>query len=283
MRLRNVLRNFGSGVICLLAMSSVALADDASGADLYRSICSSCHGVEGKGVPGAFPPLDDHLAEILADERGAEYLGSVVLFGLKGPIKVGEITYNGEMPAWKAKTDEELATILNYVAQEFVGKAQSIVHADDIEEWREADLSPEAVHELRLNLRGLEAGEGRNLEDSGEVLSESGFYTNSQADAGASVYKRVCASCHGSELLGDVNTPPLKGEFFLEYWSGKPVGQLYGYAQNNMPPSNPGSLSADEYMNVVAHILRENDHPAGAVALDSDDSERLQLLEIGAY
>ena len=33
------------------------LAAIAAGADLYRIQCSACHGPEGKGIPGVFPPL----------------------------------------------------------------------------------------------------------------------------------------------------------------------------------------------------------------------------------
>src|SRR5690606_31907780 len=102
--------------------------------------------------------------------------------------------------------------------------------------------------------------------------------TASQVSSGSSLYQSNCAACHGSDLNGDVNTPPLTTDFFMGYWTGKTVSELYGYAANNMPPGNAGALSTQQYMDIVAFILSKNGHESGEVPMDEAHIGRLQQL-----
>lgn len=45
--------------IALLAIGTVNAVSVEAGTKVYGSFCSSCHGAEGKGVPGVFPALND--------------------------------------------------------------------------------------------------------------------------------------------------------------------------------------------------------------------------------
>ncbi|BDG15743.1 cytochrome C-552 [Thermus brockianus] len=101
-------------LIALLLLGGLALAQ-ADGAKLYTQ-CASCHQVNGQGIPGAFPPLAGHVAEILAKQGGREYLIKVLLWGLQGQIEVKGIKYNGGMPGFNGLKDEEIAALLNHIA-----------------------------------------------------------------------------------------------------------------------------------------------------------------------
>jgi mono/diheme cytochrome c family protein len=98
----------------LLLISGLALAQ-ADGAKLYAQ-CAACHQANGQGIPGAFPPLAGHVADILSKAGGREYLIRVLLWGLQGQIEVKGMKYNGVMPGYAQWKDEEIAAVLNHIA-----------------------------------------------------------------------------------------------------------------------------------------------------------------------
>ena len=108
-----------------------------------------------------------------------------------------------------------------------------------------------------------EQGESRSIED--------GVYTAGQAARGEESF-RACTYCHGRDLRGgdDPPGPPLKGEIFLNRWSGKTVGDLWLRIAETMPRRNPGSLSPEAYADIVGYMLQANGMPAGAVDLQPD-------------
>jgi uncharacterized protein len=92
------------------------------GAEVYARTCIACHGPDGKGVPGAFPPLD-----------GAEWpVGDVtipiriLLAGLQGPIEVKGQKFQNVMPPHVDLKDEEIADVLTYVRQSWSNDAASV-------------------------------------------------------------------------------------------------------------------------------------------------------------
>lgn len=70
-------------LMALFLLGGLALAQ-VDGAKLYQQ-CAGCHQANGQGIPGAFPPLAGHVAEILAKEGGRDYLILVLLYGLPAP------------------------------------------------------------------------------------------------------------------------------------------------------------------------------------------------------
>ena len=54
----------------------------------------------------------------------------------------------------------------------------------------------------------------------------------------------------------------------LKSWNSQPLVYLWETIMGTMPADNPGSLLFEEYTDVLAYILSENDFPAGNVALD---------------
>ena len=103
--------------------------------------------------------------------------------------------------------------------------------------------------------------------------SKPALYTADQANAGAAVYARACATCHGSALEGTA-APALKGQDFATSAAAGnlTVDTLLDVISGSMPQSDPGSLKPDEYAAVTAYILQQNGYPAGATALAADSA-----------
>ncbi len=96
------------------------------------------------------------------------------------------------------------------------------------------------------------------------VATTDGVYTSMQARAGGDVYAGLCQSCHSAESH--------TGAPFRNNWVGKPLSALYSYISSEMPKTEPGSLTEEEYTLVLAYILRMNGMPAGRKALTADSA-----------
>jgi cytochrome c len=67
------------------------------------------------------------------------------------------------------------------------------------------------------------------------------------------VYATQCASCHGVEGEGFIGPPVIgSGAALGVYANGK---RLLDYIEVTMPQSNPGGLSDEQYLQVLAYIL----------------------------
>ncbi len=124
-----------------------------------------------------------------------------------------------------------------------------------------------------LSLAGPRAAAAQPSPASQPRSTVEGVYTAAQATRGADVYAGLCQSCHSAESH--------TGAPFRNNWVGKPLAELYAYISNEMPKSEPGSLSREEYTVVLAYILRMNGMPAGRRALSAEpavlDSIRIEL------
>jgi hypothetical protein len=95
-----------------------------------------------------------------------------------------------------------------------------------------------------------------------------GVYTGEQATRGRTLYAADCGSCHGPALEGGEGKA-LAGKPFWDKWRDRSLGDLLSYVSANMPLHAPASLSASTYADIVAHILKTNDLPAGSRELTS--------------
>ena len=248
------------------------------GSRIYGSTCAACHQTGGEGIPAAFPPLKGHLPELVALEGGRDYLPKVLLFGLAGPIIVVEQEYSVGMPAWSSLGDDEIAAALNYALTswghaELLPEGLELYSPADIATARLQQLTPVEVYVLRgsiFGVTGAEASTGSvDAAASAELIfnDESGYYTTSQAEAGAEVYRGNCAQCHGHRMAGGLHEPPLTKLSFFRTWGGLSLDTLYNYIVTKMPIRAPGTLSKSEYLDVVAYWLQQHDYPAGDQAL----------------
>jgi len=100
-----------------------------------------------------------------------------------------------------------------------------------------------------------------------------GVYTEEQATRGDTEHQNNFSSCHGTEKYA--------GDAFTKNWVGRTVFDLFDQIRTTMPDDNPGGLSAQQYKDVVAYILKTNGIPAGTDSL-SNDPEAMRLLRIDA-
>ena len=69
------------------------------------------------------------------------------------------------------------------------------------------------------------AGTGLHAQTKSSSTSD-GVYTASQAQQNIPVYQKECASCHGDDLEGSGQTPPLVGDDFIQNWQGQTLADL---------------------------------------------------------
>jgi mono/diheme cytochrome c family protein len=84
------------------------------------------------------------------------------------------------------------------------------------------------------------------------------------AAQGQAVYQANCAGCHRPDLAGSGEAPQLAGSNFMNTWGARPASELIGYMQSAMPPSNPGGLGAQAYVDLAAFIFQANGRVAAA-------------------
>ena len=99
----------------------------------------------------------------------------------------------------------------------------------------------------------------------------SGVYTAPQAARGEETYMGVCVSCHPA---GTYRTAAFKAS-----WKGRPLSDLFDQVREKMPKNDPASLSQQEYIQVVAYLLKINGVPAGETDLPAD-SDALRKIRI---
>ena len=127
------------------------LADAGAAVDgsrVYAANCASCHGPAGAGIPGAFPPVAGHAAEIAGRDGGRGYLIDAMLYGLMGPIVVNGVSYNGVMPAWGQLSDADIAAVLDHIVA-LDGPATAPFTADEVAAQRGRGLSAADVLTIR--------------------------------------------------------------------------------------------------------------------------------------
>ena len=102
------------------------------------------------------------------------------------------------------------------------------------------------------------------------------LYTSEQADSGKQKYMTSCALCHGPTLEGRAG-PALKGPNFASTKANFRVGDVFVIVSQNMPATAPGSLSHDDYVELMAFLLQQNGYPAGSKALTFDTAQRSKV------
>src|SRR5262245_15150098 len=117
---------------------------------------------------------------------------------------------------------------------------------------------------------------------SSRTTSE-GVFTDAQQKRGEAIYARECSTCHGERLKGGEGSPPLTGTEFNDNWNNKTVAELFDKIRQTMPapPEQPGKLTPQQNIDVVAHILSVGGAPAGAAELPTD-IEPLKRIRITA-
>jgi mono/diheme cytochrome c family protein len=84
---------------------------------------------------------------------------------------------------------------------------------------------------------------------------KAGVYTSAQADRGQGLFRSKCASCHAPNRFTD--------DLFYTSFAGKPLWEMFDVISDTMPEDNPGSMKPEEYVDVMAYLLKLNNFPTG--------------------
>ncbi len=104
-----------------------------------------------------------------------------------------------------------------------------------------------------------------------------GIYTADQAKRGGTEYQKQCALCHGADLNGIDQSPPLNGDEFLSKYEDQTILVLFDKIQKTMPAIHPGSLTRPQTADILSYILSSNKYPAGSMELPNDEGSLKQL------
>jgi mono/diheme cytochrome c family protein len=87
-------------------------------------------------------------------------------------------------------------------------------------------------------------------------------YSTAQAARGEQVFDQTCAMCHSGEQL--------IGQTFVDNWNDRRVWDFYNLVHSTMPLDKPGGMKDQEYLDVVAYLLKANHAVAGPDSLQAD-------------
>jgi cytochrome c len=109
----------------------------------------------------------------------------------------------------------------------------------------------------------------------------------SQADEGAKLYGQYCASCHGDAGQGTKGAPPVVGKNALpldppatakvrntQFHTAQDVAQ---FVAASMPAKAPGSLSTDQYYDILAFDLKANGIDVSKKKIDPTSAAEIKL------
>lgn len=165
--------------------------DATKGATLFADNCAACHGAEGKGVPGTFPPLAGD--PVVNAANPTEHI-STVLHGLSGKVINGQ-KYEAQMPPFADQlSDQQIADIIDHERSSWGNRGALITAAD--------------VVAVRAN-EPLQQHAAAPAQAAPAPAQASTF----DAAKGSTLFADNCAVCHGSEGKGVPGTfPPLAGD-----------------------------------------------------------------------
>jgi mono/diheme cytochrome c family protein len=105
-----------------------------------------------------------------------------------------------------------------------------------------------------------------------------GVFTVDEAARGKAQYNTTCSACHMEDLSGSGQALPLAGDAFMDIWEGQTMNDFLELVQGTMPQDKPGSLTADQALDVMSYILQQNKFPTGKEELKNDPDALKNIL-----
>ena len=102
-----------------------------------------------------------------------------------------------------------------------------------------------------------------------------GVYSEAQAARGGPAYGEHCAMCHEG---ADVDGPSLTGDPFIDGWREDTLDTLLTFIRTRMPRDAQGSLAGGMYLDILAHLLHNNDYRAGSTDLTADAARNILFV-----
>ena len=205
-----------------------------AGEEVFKTACMACHQLDGKGLPGAFPPLagSDYL---LKDRARAV---ATVVHGRTGAITVNGKQFDSIMPPMTQLSDQEIASALTYVSNSWGNKGW-LVSATEVKAARakapkvkaESPTEHPGTAVAQLKYQGAPS---TIPAASAEVVITPGApnMTTAEFSEAKQIYFERCAGCHGvlrKGATGKPLTPDItqkKGTDYLKVFiaQGSPAG-----------------------------------------------------------
>jgi nitrite reductase (NO-forming)/hydroxylamine reductase len=235
-----------------------------AGESVYQTVCLACHQADGKGLPGAFPPLagSDYL---LGDKDRAV---GVVVRGLEGEVVVNGVKYNSVMPAMTQLSDQEIADALTYAMNSWGNQSGAVTVAQVAAVRAKAAAEPKTAASptqhptttAELKYQGAPSPAGAA---GVKILVTPGApdMTEPEFKHAQEIYFQRCAGCHGvlrKGATGKPLTPDItqkKGTEYLKVFinQGSPAG---------MPSwGKSGELSQEEVDIMARFVQHEPPQP----------------------
>jgi len=101
------------------------------GAKIYEKQCAQCHGDQGTGVSGAYPPLAGNRA---VTQPNVTNLVQIVMYGGFAPATAGNPRPFGMPPYVLALGDSDIAAVLTYIRSAWGNRASSVSGVPDVSE-----------------------------------------------------------------------------------------------------------------------------------------------------
>jgi nitrite reductase (NO-forming)/hydroxylamine reductase len=218
-----------------VASASSLAAQMADGKTVYETVCQACHQADGKGLPGAFPPLAGSDYLLGNPDRAAK----VVVNCLTGEVEVNGVKYNSVMPAMTQLSDKEIADALTYAMNSWGNKGGAVSTTTVAAARTKAEATPKKAQSAtqhptttsELKYQGAPSPVGAA---DAQVLMTPGAPTMSAAEfkEAQQIYFERCAGCHGvlrKGATGKPLTPDItqkKGTEYLKVFinQGSPAG-----------------------------------------------------------
>jgi cytochrome c len=114
---------------------------------------------------------------------------------------------------------------------------------------------------------------------AGMAAAQSGVFSEEQVKRGQTVFHEKCAVCHGDDLEGGSESPPLKGDSFWSEWDQKMARTIYSRIISTMPPDSPGSLVEKDVIDIEAFVVHSNGVPFGSKTIQNANELNTIKLE----
>ncbi len=239
-----------------VAQGKARQEDMTKGKELYLQNCAACHQADGKGLPGAFPPLAQ--SDFIAADPGTVL--EITLQGRQGKITVNGIEYNNVMPAMSYLSDKDLSRIITFVLNSWDNPG-GVVTRKHVAEFRartetEAKQAAGERHPGSGEAEQAYASQPSQITDA-RARTTPGAPAMSEAEytQATQIFFERCAGCHGVLRKGATGKPltpditMVKGTEYLKALIkfGSPAG---------MPNWGTSGELTDAEIDVMARFLQ---------------------------
>jgi nitrite reductase (NO-forming)/hydroxylamine reductase len=227
--------------------AEVAASQMKSGEATFRAACMACHQADGKGLPGAFPPLagSDFL---LKDKTRAL---TTVVQGRTGPIVVNDLKFDSVMPPMGQLSNEEIANVLTFVSNSWGNKGWAVTAAEvaivRAVPAKQTAGSPTEHPGATVSEMKYQGAPSTVPAESAQVHISPGApdMTEPEFVRAKQIYFERCAGCHGvlrKGATGKPLTPDItqkKGTDYLKVFInyGSPAGMPNWGTSGELTPS----------------------------------------------